>query len=107
MRRRWHQGPKPQPWIWGAGPIVQVAGAFIVLALALIPLLIGHYVMRIPFDDVLGITAGVTGTPAILAYAYRSFPSDRVEICYAMIYPAATIMKIVIAQLLIAMSTAG
>jgi uncharacterized transporter YbjL len=30
-------------------------------------------------------------------------PSDRVEICYAMTYPAATIAKIVIAQQLVGM----
>ena len=67
-----------------------------------LPLLIGHFLMRMPFDDLLGITAGVTGTPAILAYSFRSYPSDRVEICYAMIYPAATILKIVIAQVIVA-----
>ena len=78
------------------------AGACILLALALTPLLVGHYAMRIPFGDLMGITAGVTGNPAILAYGFRAYPSDRVEICYAMIYPAATIMKIVIAQVLIA-----
>ncbi len=81
-------------------------GACILLALALTPLLIGHLV-RIPFDDLLGITAGVTGTPAILAYAYRSYPSDRVEVCYAMIFPAATILKIVIAQMLLAAGASG
>jgi putative transport protein len=90
-----------------SGVILLVVGALIVFALALTPLLIGHYVMRIPFDDMLGITSGVTGTPAILAYAYRSFPSDRVEICYAMIYPAATILKIVIAQVLIVVGSGG
>jgi putative transport protein len=84
-----------------------VAGACILFALALTPLLIGHYVMRIPFDDLLGITSGVTGTPAILAYAFRSYPSDRVEICYAMIFPAATILKIVIAQVLVAAGGGG
>lgn len=82
-------------------------GAGILLALAMTPLLVGHYIMRIPFDDLLGITSGVTGTPAILAYASRQFPSDRVEICYAMIFPAATIMKIVIAQVLIAVGRGG
>ena len=73
----------------------------ILFALALTPLLIGHYVMRIPFDDLIGIASGVTGTPAILAYSFRAFPSDRVEICYAMIFPAATIMKIIIAQVMV------
>jgi putative transport protein len=63
--------------------------------------------MRVPFDDLLGITAGVTGNPAILAHAYRSFPSDRVEVCYAMIYPTATVVKIVLAQLLVAAGRGG
>lgn len=84
-----------------------IAGACILLALALTPMLIGHYVMRIPFDELLGITAGVTGNPAILAYAYRTVPSDRVEICYAMIFPAATILKILIAQIMIAVFAGG
>jgi putative transport protein len=78
------------------------AAAAVVMALALTTLLVGHYVMRIPFDDLLGITAGVTGQPAILAYAFRTVPSDRVEVCYAMIHPSTTVLKIVIAQLLIA-----
>lgn len=94
-----------RPFVEVAGanglPLV-AAGAGILFCLALTPLLVGHYLLRIPFDDLLGITAGVTGNPAILAYAYRSLPSDRVEINYAMIFPAATIVKIVIAQLLIA-----
>jgi putative transport protein len=90
-----------------SGLILLGAGACILLTLALIPLLIGHFVMKIPFDDLLGITAGITGNPAILAYAYRSFPSDRVEICYAMIYPAATIIKIIIALIMIAIGSTG
>jgi len=48
---------------------------------------------------------GVTVTPAIPAYAYRVVPSDRVDICYAMIYPTATILKIIIVQILIAIGT--
>lgn len=88
------------------GLVLLGAGACILLVLAFIPLLIGHFVLHIPFDDLLGITAGVTGNPAILAYAFRSFPSERVEICYAMIYPAATIMKIIIALILIALGAA-
>lgn len=90
-----------------SGLVLIGLGALILLALALTPLLIGHLLMRIPFDDLLGITAGVTGTPAILSYAYRSYPSDRVEICYAMIFPAATILKIVIAQMIIAVGANG
>jgi putative transport protein len=85
-----------------SGPILLLSGAAIVVVLALTPLLVGHYVLQVPFDDLLGITAGVTGQPAILAYAFRAVPSDRVEVCYAMIHPTTTVLKIVIAQLLIA-----
>ena len=91
----------------GNGVTYLFAGALILFALALTPLLVGHYAMRIPFDDLIGIASGVTGTPAILAYSFRAFPSDRVEICYAMIFPAATIMKIIIAQLLVAAGRGG
>ena len=89
------------------GLILLLAGAAILLALAITPLLIGYYVMRIPFDDLMGITSGITGNPAILAYAYRSLPSDRMDICYAMIFPAVTILKIIIALILVAIPTGG
>lgn len=64
--------------------------------------LIGGHLMRIPFDDLLGITAGVTGNPAIAAYAAKQVPTDRPDIGYAMIFPGATIVKIIIVQLMIA-----
>jgi putative transport protein len=89
------------------GLILLLAGVCILLALAVTPLLIGHFIMRIPFGDLLGITSGITGNPAILAYAYRSYPSDRMDICYAMIFPAVTILKIIIALFLVALGTGG
>jgi putative transport protein len=73
----------------------------IVLGIVLTTLICGH-LMRIPFDDLLGITAGVTGNPAILAYAGKQVPTDRPDIGYAVIYPGTTIVKIIIVQLLIA-----
>jgi uncharacterized transporter YbjL len=39
--------------------------------------------------------------------ASRAYPSDRVEICYAMVYPAATIVKIIIVQVVIALARGG
>jgi uncharacterized transporter YbjL len=36
-----------------------------------IVLLVGHFVLRIPFDDLLGGASGVTGNPAIVVYAAR------------------------------------
>jgi putative transport protein len=89
------------------GLMLLLAGVAILLALAITPLLIGYYIMKIPFDELLGVTSGITGNPAILAYAYRSLPSDRMDICYAMIFPAVTILKIVIALIIVAIPSAG
>jgi putative transport protein len=56
-----------------------------------------------PFDELLGIASGVTGNPAILSYADKLVPTDRPAIGYAVIFPSATIIKIVAVQLLIAL----
>lgn len=76
-------------------------GAAILLGIVLTTLLCGHFLMRIPFDDLLGITAGVTGNPGIIAYAARLVPTDRPDIGYAIIFPGATVVKIIIVQLVI------
>ena len=78
-------------------------GALLVLVLVAVTLLIGHWLWRLPFDELLGIASGVTGNPAILAYADKLAPTDRPAIGYAVIFPSATIIKIVAVQLLIAL----
>jgi putative transport protein len=80
-----------------------ILGALMVLALVAVTLLIGHWLLRMPFDELLGIASGVTGNPAILAYADKLAPTDRPAIGYAVIFPSATIIKIVAVQLLIAL----
>jgi putative transport protein len=80
-----------------------ILGALMVLALVAVTLLIGHWLLHIPFDELLGIASGVTGNPAILAYADKLAPTDQPDIGYAVIFPSATIIKIVAVQLLIAL----
>ena len=84
-----------------------MAGVAVLLALTMTPLVIGHYIMNIPFGDLLGVTSGLTGNPAILAYAYRSYPSENMDIYYAMIFPAATIVKIIVALVLVSLPGGG
>jgi putative transport protein len=55
--------------------------------------------MNIPYDDLLGIASGATGNPAILVYAARLAPTDRPDIGYAMIFPSATIAKVILVQI--------
>jgi putative transport protein len=81
------------------GPLMLLIGAAVLLTCVGIVLLVGHYVMRIPFDDLLGVASGATGNPAILVYATRMAPTERPDIGYAMIFPSATIIKVVAIQI--------
>src|SRR3954453_136782 len=81
-------------------PLLLLIGAAVLLTTVLIVLLVGHYVLRIPFDDLLGVASGATGNPAIVVYATRMAPTDRPDIGYAMIFPSATIVKVVAVQII-------
>jgi putative transport protein len=82
------------------GPLLLLIGAAVLLTTVAIVLLIGYYVLAIRFDDLLGVASGATGNPAILVYATRMAPTERPDIAYAMIFPSATIVKVVAVQIL-------
>jgi putative transport protein len=89
------------------GPTMLLVGAVVILTTVLIVLLAGRYLMRIPFDDLLGVASGATGNPAILVYASRMAPTDRTDIGYAMIFPSATIVKVIAVQVVGMIMMAG
>jgi putative transport protein len=89
------------------GPLMLLIGAAVLLTTVLMVLLIGYYVLRIPFDDLLGVASGATGNPAIVVYATRMAPTDRPDIGYAMIFPSATLVKVVAVQIIGLMSGGG
>jgi len=55
--------------------------------------------LRMPTDELLGVVAGITGNPAILLYANKAQPSDRIDAAYATVFPSLTILKILCAQI--------
>jgi putative transport protein len=79
---------------------ILLGGAAVLLSLVLI-VLVGGYLLRIPFDDLLGVCAGSTGNPAILAAAGRLAPTERPDIGYAICFPSTTIVKIIAVQVLL------
>ncbi len=81
------------------GLALLLIGAAVLLATVLIVLLIGHYLMRIPYDDLVGVVSGATGNPAILVYATRMAPTERPDVAYAMIFPSMTIVKVIAVQI--------
>ena len=74
-------------------------GAVVLLTTVLIVLLVGYYLMKIPYDDLVGVASGATGNPAILVYSTRMAPTERPDIGYAMIFPSATILKVIAVQI--------
>ena len=80
-------------------------GAAIVLAAMLTVMLLGHTMFRLASDDLFGIASGAAGNPAIVAYANRALPSDRIDVAFATIFPSMTILKILCAQIAISVLT--
>jgi len=74
-----------------------IGGAVLLTTVAIV-LLVGHYLMKIPFDDLVGVASGATGNPAILVYSTRMAPTERPDIGYAMIFPSMTIVKVIAVQ---------
>jgi len=66
----------------------------------------GMYVLKIPYDSLIGVMAGATGNPAIPAYGARMLQSDRVDVGYATIFPSMTIVKVIVAQVAVTLLAA-
>lgn len=62
---------------------------------------IGHRVLKIPLARLAGMLAAVQTQPALLAYAQEQWHDDRPNVGYATVYPAAMIVKIVLAQVVL------
>jgi putative transport protein len=82
-------------------------GVAVLLTTVFIVLVVGQYVLKIPYDDLVGVASGATGNPAILVYSTKMAPTDRPDIGYAMIFPSMTLVKVVAAQIVGLLATGG
>jgi putative transport protein len=80
------------------------AGMAITITTVLLATLLSLTLFRLRFDQMVGVVAGVTGNPAILAYASKTVPTNQPELGYAMVFPTSTIIKIVVAQGILALA---
>ena len=90
-----------------SGLLLLLDGAVVLLTTVIIVLAVGYYLLKIPFDDLVGVASGATGNPAILAYATRMAPTDRPDIGYAMIFPSMTLVKVIAVQIVGLLVAAG
>jgi putative transport protein len=77
-----------------AGLVITVATGFLTLA-------IGYGLLKIPFGLLTGMLAGLQTQPAVLGFALEQADNELPNIGYALVFPVATITKIVVAQLLL------
>ncbi|MGE5570898.1 MAG: aspartate:alanine exchanger family transporter [Rhodospirillales bacterium] len=82
------------------GPQLLAAGAAITFTVAIASLLLGRRLLKLPYDALMGLVSGVHTQTASLSFAADHTRSDAPNIAYAGVYPLATIVKIVLAQLL-------
>jgi putative transport protein len=89
------------------GMTLLLIGAVVLLTTVLIVLLVGHYLLKVPYDDLVGVASGATGNPSILVYSTRMAPTERPDIGYAMIFPSMTIVKVIAVQIVGLLVAAG
>src|SRR6476619_3568639 len=82
-------------------------GIAVLLTTVLIVLVVGYYLLKIPYDDLVGVASGATGNPAILVYSTRMAPTERPDVAYAMIFPSMTLVKVIAVQIVGLLMIAG
>jgi putative transport protein len=78
-----------------------LAGALITFTTAMLALVIGHRLLNIPFGVLIGMVAGIHTQPAVLGFALDQTKNDHPNLGYAAVFPTATVLKILLAQILL------
>lgn len=83
------------------GVAIFLAGAVITVTTALLTLFIGYRLLKIPYSLLLGMLAGLQTQPAVLGFATEQTENEIPNLGYALVFPVATVTKILYAQLLL------
>lgn len=84
------------------GWTLMAMGCLITSFVTILVLLLGTWALRLSYPSVMGLMSGIQTQPACLAYANAHGGSDAPNIWYASVYPVSMIVKIILAQLLVA-----
>jgi putative transport protein len=86
----------------GSGLAVLAAGALVTGAATLLTMWVGYKLLKVPMGLLVGILAGLQTQPAVLGFALEQAGNELPDTGYATVYPAAMILKILLAQALLA-----
>lgn len=78
-----------------------LSGAVITSFVAVTTLLVGYKFMKMPMTALMGIISAISTQPAALAYANQQTQNEQPNLYYTSVYPAATVAKIILAQILV------
>jgi len=87
----------------GAGLDVVLSGLGLTVALSATTLFVGHRLLRLPMNVMVGVVSGQHTQPAALGYAVEQTGNDLPHVGYTTVFPVATIAKIVLAQAVLAL----
>lgn len=87
----------------GGGLALFAAGALLTFTVALVTLAVGHKLLGQPMSLLLGMVAGIHTQPAVLGWSLEQTRNEIPNTGYASVYPAATIAKILLVQVLLAL----
>lgn len=82
-------------------PIFLGAGLVVALVADTVAYVVGHRIFRIPLNVLYGVVAGTHTQPVVLGYATQQTKNDLPNVGFATVYPVATILKILLAQVLL------
>jgi putative transport protein len=85
------------------GTQVFIAGTVITTVIAFLTLFLGYRVLKIPFGMLTGMLAGLGTQPATLGFGLQQADNELPNLGYALVFPVATITKVIVAQLLLLM----
>ncbi len=86
----------------GSGGLqVFFGGMVITFTIAFLTLLIGYKLLKIPFGLLSGMVSALGTQPAALGFSLQQADNELPNLGYALIFPIATITKIIVAQLLL------
>jgi putative transport protein len=86
----------------GGGIYLLIAGAIITTFTALATLWVGYQRLKIPMSLLMGMLAGLQTQPAVLGFSLEQTGNDLPNLGYTSMFALAVIVKIIVAQLLVA-----